>query len=1079
MMRELGDIVNVGGFLDTQECYDALIEADVNNDRRVTADEYVTVVQIMGPPGFLENVTDFAELPFRIKTTFNALACLCTRSGGASDCCIGDNAHISNEGAAPGEIPTPEQSAYLFTVCLATIRAINAVLEPTVAPSPAPSVMPSMTVPTVEPSAMPTELVPVPSEGPSAMPSSSPTSTPPTIMPVPPTAEPSASPSNPGDTPAPTTTPSPTQSPAIPIPVAYVIQVPNGENVPLTQEEIGDLKAAMDILAPKVADEVFNSNRRLRRRRLDVFVQLPTSIFGTIKTACPPSAPEQDSCIDVNASVTITENEEASSEEVQAAYSAALVEAINEGRLQLALEEVNPNSRIVVEPSVPAPTPAPAAASSGLSAGATAGIAVAAVATFLAAAGLLVARKKRLEKDDEYYAAGTQALADADQNARDARELKDLGEGDAGVVGGAMLGATQADYGKNKSKQAVQTSVVAFDTLEEDVKAGPRGDDESSNAGSSGWSSSAGVSSLNTGSADSLDFTGGQAVGATLAAIGAASAITSRQDSKQADESGPVPNQQAVSRDDLDSAIEAGDWAAVGATAALLAAASDSPDTNSQSSRSGSRSHSSRSGRTGSSAVSSIDAARAAELDHLVDAGDWEGVVLAAAKFEASEDGSKGSSASVSVKSGSATNESRSIGGSTGAASSGISPSSVSDSESPSKQQKRAEIRAEVEALVRRVVPEEIDNVDEMMLQFKGREEELVETLRTMQERAVAQKARVQGQKAAKREARNIVQQGGVELPVPGATATSGEGLSAAETAGVAAGAAAALGVAAGIAAGAKKKKEEEDRDLSDIASGGGDAPMLVHEDASKSESGSASGASSGKRRTALELAIEAGDWEAVGEAAAMMSDTSVTTASTTEVQALAEGVSYDEEDEDVRRMRKAGVNADRAAELDAMIDEGNWTGVVAAASRYSKVDTQTEESSDSSASESKEGQQGKKRSWFGGSSLLDKKPASAPADQDMDVDSMERTADQARKEEEDALAQAEIWMAIANQSKQEGSTDAGASDAADWAIARSLSALRNAEARGELSQPAKSGSSPDEATGSVGESDSKGDRSV
>jgi hypothetical protein len=39
-------------------------------------------------------------------------------------------------------------------------------------------------------------------------------------------------------------------------------------------------------------------------------------------------------------------------------------------------------------------------------------------------------------------------------------------------------------------------------------------------------------------------------------------------------------------------------------------------------------------------------------------------------------------------------------------------------------------------------------------------------------------------------------------------------------------------------------------------------------------------------------------------------------------------------------------------AELDAMIDEGNWTGVVAAASRYGKVDVQTEESSNSSASE-------------------------------------------------------------------------------------------------------------------------------
>jgi hypothetical protein len=112
-----------------------------------------------------------------------------------------------------------------------------------------------------------------------------------------------------------------------------------------------------------------------------------------------------------------------------------------------------------------------------------------------------VAREKLLEKDDQYYAADTRALADADQNARDARELQG---GDA-----TMLGATQVNMAKE---------------------------------------------------------------------LGA----------------------------------------------------------------SGTRSHSSRSGRTGSSAVSSIDAARAAELDHLVDAGDWEGVVLAAAKFEASEEGSRG-----------------------------------------------------------------------------------------------------------------------------------------------------------------------------------------------------------------------------------------------------------------------------------------------------------------------------------------------------------------------------------------------------------------------------------------------------
>lgn len=65
----------------------------------------------------------------------------------------------------------------------------------------------------------------------------------------------------------------------------------------------------------------------------------------------------------------------------------------------------------------------------------------------------------------------------------------------------------------------------------------------------------------------------------------------------------------------MDQLIEAGDWAAVGATAALLAAASDSQSANSVSRNSAHKSRDSQ----------SADAARAAELDHLVDAGDWEG----------------------------------------------------------------------------------------------------------------------------------------------------------------------------------------------------------------------------------------------------------------------------------------------------------------------------------------------------------------------------------------------------------------------------------------------------------------------
>ena len=64
--------------------------------------------------------------------------------------------------------------------------------------------------------------------------------------------------------------------------------------------------------------------------------------------------------------------------------------------------------------------------------------------------------------------------------------------------------------------------------------------------------------------------------------------------------------------------------------------------------------------------------------------------------------------------------------------------------------QEEVKVRAEVEALVRRVVPEEADNIDEMMAQFKGREEELIEKLRRIQERAIARRARLAVQMVAR-----------------------------------------------------------------------------------------------------------------------------------------------------------------------------------------------------------------------------------------------------------------------------------------------------------------------------------------
>ena len=92
-----------------------------------------------------------------------------------------------------------------------------------------------------------------------------------------------------------------------------------------------------------------------------------------------------------------------------------------------------------------------------------------------------------------------------------------------------------------------------------------------------------------------------------------------------------IRNSPLVTRVDLDNDIEAGYWVEVGETIDMLVSASGSfsfPIKSDMSSKDDSRS-------------SSIDAARSSELDLMVDNGDWEGVVLIAAKFEANQDDQK------------------------------------------------------------------------------------------------------------------------------------------------------------------------------------------------------------------------------------------------------------------------------------------------------------------------------------------------------------------------------------------------------------------------------------------------------
>jgi hypothetical protein len=239
---------------------------------------------------------------------------------------------------------------------------------------------------------------------------------------------------------------------------------------------------------------------------------------------------------------------------------------------------------------------------------------------------------------------------------------------------------------------------------------------------------------------------------------------------------------------------------------------------------------------------------------------------------------------------------------------------------------------------VQHVVPEEQDNIDEMMMQFRGREEELVETLRSMQERTVASKARLEGQKRAKRDAKTAVETKNAEIAAsaqPSAVDNTGA-----------------------------PTDENWMREIDDTPGRLGidqlDPPQEEDEDNEAKE-----------EIAELREAIDNEKWDVVAKTASglsgrLLDDTSMAS-SRTSVSDTSTSVS------------------DRSQDINALVDRGDWDGVVAAASRYTEGDKSFDPPTESTE---------------------------------------ERRARRQRRldEEEEALAQADIWSAIAEQSKGEGS---------------------------------------------------------
>ena len=209
------------------------------------------------------------------------------------------------------------------------------------------------------------------------------------------------------------------------------------------------------------------------------------------------------------------------------------------------------------------------------------------------------------------------------------------------------------------------------------------------------------------------------------------------------------PPEESIPLGELDTAIANSDWAAVGATAAVFASQPQPPIVRRN-----------KLECSCSSANLPDFSEKAEELDRLIEAGDWKAVVTTAAIYDAKgesftesaveEDANRSCQSRTSTQGSDANDSCTSLmdnsleGRSTGR----------SVTTSASRKELVQEIHAQVIRLVRDVVPDEEKNIDEMMLQFKDREEELLETLRSMKEKVVAKKARLESRKIAKRNSR-------------------------------------------------------------------------------------------------------------------------------------------------------------------------------------------------------------------------------------------------------------------------------------------------------------------------------------
>ena len=285
-------------------------------------------------------------------------------------------------------------------------------------------------------------------------------------------------------------------------------------------------------------------------------------------TDCPAQLTTQgDRCEEITASIVLLfQPDEVDPEGTAEQFRTALNQALDDFKLQDALDNANPDSPVYIltgrEPGNKPRVIGGVPTDTGISPRGRTAVIIGAFAFVGFLVALLLARRRIDEDKDEEELQPAPLNARLDEEPGAVQAPRKLAYDTKPVDTKQhhdpkpLVGASAPDYGKhqmpNYGKQ-ISESDDDMDHMSDPAEA----HDSSSNAGSSGWSSSAGVSSLNTGSADGLDDIVGIAAGSTLAGIAAGSGQLRTGGADGSDASLP-----SVSRADLDSAIEAGDWAA-------------------------------------------------------------------------------------------------------------------------------------------------------------------------------------------------------------------------------------------------------------------------------------------------------------------------------------------------------------------------------------------------------------------------------------------------------------------------------------------------------------------------------------